>query len=207
MTKPPIDRTLSGAFLVAAALAAAPGTASTAELWTGPTVTFTKPNGADPSLAENRDCITENVCLTRAAVRQAKGLYNAVDESAYVEGDVFTPSPSPADTEWASGRISDGVATLTFSAWTTWAQSFGQTTDIVGQDAVVHLISDDIYIDIRFTSWTSGQEVDGEAGGGFSYERSTAPVTSDTAQVPVPTLALALLGLGLAGIARRRPRA
>jgi hypothetical protein len=33
---------------------------------------------------------------------------------------------------------------------------------------VVHLITDDIYIDIKFLSWTSGG-----AGGGFSYERST----------------------------------
>ena len=36
---------------------------------------------------------------------------------------------------------------------------------------VVHLISDDIYIDIKITSWESGSN----SGGGFSYERSTNP--------------------------------
>lgn len=42
-------------------------------------------------------------------------------------------------------------------------------SDIVdGQDIVVHLITNDIYIDLKFTSWTSGN-----IGGGFAYERST----------------------------------
>jgi len=36
---------------------------------------------------------------------------------------------------------------------------------------VVHLISDDIYIDIKITSWEAGSN----SGGGFSYERSTNP--------------------------------
>jgi hypothetical protein len=35
-------------------------------------------------------------------------------------------------------------------------------------DMVVHLITDDIYLDIKFTSWTGGGN-----GGGFTYERST----------------------------------
>jgi len=37
-----------------------------------------------------------------------------------------------------------------------------------GQDVLLHLITDDIYIDIKFISWQGGS-----AGGGFSYERST----------------------------------
>src|ERR1043166_1724755 len=37
----------------------------------------------------------------------------------------------------------------------------------VGHDAVVHLKTDDIYIDINFISWSS------RIGGGFSYSRST----------------------------------
>ena len=39
----------------------------------------------------------------------------------------------------------------------------------VGVNAVVHLIAEDIYLDLRVTSWTS-------RGGGFSYIRSTPPV-------------------------------
>jgi hypothetical protein len=34
------------------------------------------------------------------------------------------------------------------------------------------LISDDIYIDIKFVSWSKGTQ-----GGGFSYERWSAPET------------------------------
>ena len=43
--------------------------------------------------------------------------------------------------------------------------NFGSIID--GQDLVLHLITDNIYMDIKFTSWKSGK------GGGFSYERST----------------------------------
>jgi len=39
-------------------------------------------------------------------------------------------------------------------------------------DAVLHLITDDIYLDIRFTAWTVG------LGGGFAYDRAMAPVAS-----------------------------
>jgi hypothetical protein len=38
-------------------------------------------------------------------------------------------------------------------------------TDILNKDMCVHLISDDKYIDIKFTSWTAG------GGGGFAYTR------------------------------------
>jgi hypothetical protein len=43
--------------------------------------------------------------------------------------------------------------------------NFGSIID--GQDLVLHLITENIYMDIKFTSWKSGK------GGGFSYERST----------------------------------
>ena len=39
---------------------------------------------------------------------------------------------------------------------------------------VVHLITDDIYINIKFTDWTSSNH-----GGGFSYQRSTANSTNN----------------------------
>ena len=40
---------------------------------------------------------------------------------------------------------------------------------------MLHLITDDIYIDVSFISWTNGGN-----GGGFSYERSTpAPLGID----------------------------
>ena len=42
-------------------------------------------------------------------------------------------------------------------------------TNTVGVNAVLHLISEDIYMDIKFTSWGS------HGTGGFSYIRSTPP--------------------------------
>jgi hypothetical protein len=41
---------------------------------------------------------------------------------------------------------------------------------MVGRNAVVHLITDDIYIDIRFTQWSCC------GAGGVSYLRGTPPV-------------------------------
>src|ERR1039458_1877497 len=49
------------------------------------------------------------------------------------------------------------------------------------------LISDDIYLDIKFTSWS------GSSGGGFAYLRSTPPL------VPEPAARLLIL-TGLAGV-------
>lgn len=38
---------------------------------------------------------------------------------------------------------------------------------LVGKNMVLHLVEDNIYISIKFTSWSSGTK------GGFAYERST----------------------------------
>ena len=42
-----------------------------------------------------------------------------------------------------------------------------QPKNIVGKDLVLHLIEEDIYLSVKFKSWSQGQK------GGFSYERST----------------------------------
>jgi hypothetical protein len=61
------------AALAAASLfALAPG-ASAAEIWTGPRIDFSKEAGADWTLPENQDRITDNVWLTR---QDTKPLYN-----------------------------------------------------------------------------------------------------------------------------------
>jgi hypothetical protein len=43
----------------------------------------------------------------------------------------------------------------------------GKPQDVVGKDLVMYLLEDDIYLSIKFKSWSQGQK------GGFSYERST----------------------------------
>jgi hypothetical protein len=132
--------------------------------WTGPSITFTKPDNADWNLEANQDRITDKVWITRA---ENRGIFNAVLESV---GGQAGNGPQPSDTEWAFGTIQDGIENLVFS---TWGAAHSTTTggnppSLIGEDMVVHLITDDIYINIKFLSWsTSG------SGGGFSYERST----------------------------------
>jgi hypothetical protein len=87
-------------------------------------------------------------------------LYNAKNESD------SSKSTSPDDTQWALGTTSN-IGTLTFSTF----RGTSKPQDAVGQNMVLHLVTDDIYIDIKITSWTSGRN----SGGGFSYERSTDP--------------------------------
>src|SRR5881397_1024676 len=154
-----------------------------ATIWNGPTTNFAKANGANPNLAANQDRLVSDVWLTRGS---SQGLYNASLEPA------FTHFSSPSGTEWATGFLAN-YATLTYNNWNTWAKGVNAgPPSTVGVNAVLHLIPDDIYLSIRFTSWTSGG-----AGGGFAYTRST-PV------VPEPSSALLLLG-GLALVAVRRP--
>jgi len=135
------------------------------KIWNGPRITFTKPNYADWTLATNQDRITPKVWLTR---QNAEGLFNIEQETSY---DRNSGRQAPADTEWAYGTTAD-LGTLTFQPWYNWTRMVGGPPSTVGRDAVVHLVSEDIYIDIKFTSWTS----DGN-GGGFSYERAQPQAT------------------------------
>ena len=136
-------------------------------IWNGPSVAFTNVTVSDV------DRLTPNVWLTRGS---SQGIYNTRTESS------FQHFISPADTEWANGTTAD-YASLTYSDWNTWAKTLnGGPPNTVGTNAVMHLVSEDIYLDIRFTSWPTG--------GGFSYVRST-PTTA-----PVPPV---LTGAIIAG--------
>ncbi|MDX1410342.1 MAG: hypothetical protein R3330_19460, partial [Saprospiraceae bacterium] len=138
--------------------------------WTGPTIMFTKPDSADWTLAENQDRITDNVWLTRA---HEQGLFNFVQEPVYDgSGFIKLAITSPADTRWAIGSIADGIENLRFDSWTLAVGI--NPPGMVGRNMVLHLVTDDIYIDIKFTSWTSGE---GNGGGGFSYERATGDLS------------------------------
>lgn len=127
-----------------------------ASIWDGPKITFEKMSNADPTLAENQDRITENVWITRAS---RAGLFNAKLEMAHSDG-------SPADTEWARGSLAS-LDTLTFTDWKTAVDE--NPPGSVNQTYVVHLISEDIYLELTFLSWGIQS-----AGGNFSYERSTS---------------------------------
>jgi hypothetical protein len=132
-------------------------------VWRGATISFTKPSNSDWTLAANQDRITDNVWITRQNV---KGLFNIVLESSASANGTACQAPEPSDTEWAYGSIED-ISSLTF---TTLGSLIGcNFQNIVdGQNIVLHLISEDIYISLKFTSWSANN------GGGFGYERSTS---------------------------------
>lgn len=135
---------------------------------------FSKSPGADFTLPENQDAITATIAITRGGSR---GLYNIAQEFAY------TNNLSPVGTEWAffhnnpsETLAATNWAALTFQNWETSLGGGGSlSTAILDGNAVVHLIDDDIYLDIRFTAWG----VSPGAGGSFSYERAELAPTAD----------------------------
>ncbi|TPE42396.1 Ig-like domain-containing protein [Pontibacter mangrovi] len=147
-------------------------------IWNGPKITFTKANNADYTQAANQDRLTDQTWLTR---KNVEGLFNSKQEPGYNFAN------SPANTEWAYGTL-DNYATLTYRDWTDfngWAPP-----SMIGKDAVLHLIAEDIYIGIKFLSWSSGG-----SGGGYSYERTTAgaPALSSNANLSGLTLSSGIL--------------
>lgn len=131
-------------------------------VWNGPAITFSKAAFADPTLAANQDRITPTTWLTRANTR---GLFNIFSEAS------FTHNVSPANTRWANGTLAN-YQSLTYQDWETWAGGIPNIPTIVNRPAVLHLISENIYIGITFTSWGVG----GSGGGSFSYQRSTPAI-------------------------------
>lgn len=175
----------TSALLALATLAAASPAVGSSVIWDGPRITFEKTSFSDPSQPENQDRITDDIWITRNVTQ---GLYNAAVET-------FQGTDSPAGTAWAVGTTAE-LGTLTFD---TWLNTFGLGTVIngppnaVGEDFVLHLIDDDIYIDLQITAWGIGSG----AGGSFAYSRTTA--------VPEPAT-LGLVATALAPLARRRRR-
>ena len=126
-------------------------------IWNGPDITFNHINGTDPTQPTNQDRLAPDIWITRGA---SMGIYNVEQEIA------FTSGVSPADTEWADGTTAN-YASLTYTNWDYWAHIIhGGPPNTVGINAVVHLISDNIYLNVRFTVWQM-------MGGGFTYIRST----------------------------------
>ena len=128
--------------------------AGAATVWDGAEITFLQP-APKPTQAMNQDRITTNVWLTRAS---SKGLFNAFSETN-------ATTLSPEGTEWAFGALTN-YASLSYSNWLALLNGASPTT-LVGQQMVLHLTGDDIYIGIEITVWGSG------GSGGFAYQRTT----------------------------------
>lgn len=123
-------------------------------------VPFDKLDAADHTLPLNQDCITDEVCLTRASTRS---LFNAVSETE-------STGSSPAGTEWAAGRTIEVEAAD--------YDSFSKSVDsdprgAIGQPLSLHIVGTDLYYDVVLTDWTGG-------GGGFAYTRSRALIPGCT---------------------------
>ena len=175
LTRSAVAIRLSATLLMLAQLAG-PLTAVAATIWTGPLITFTKADGADPTQAVNQDRMTANVWITRGA---CDGIYNAKTESSYLGNS------SPADTEWATGTTAN-YSTLAYTSWETWARSVvGGPPGTPGVHAVLHLKTDDVYMDITFTFWNSCHV---SPVPGFSYVRSTPAANQPpTVSITSPT--------------------
>ena len=171
-------------WVLAASLLCLGGPLAAETIWTGSSVTFTKAAFADATLPANQDLLTENVAFTRGDL---EGLYNAVAESFYDVG-------SPLDTAWAfqglNGNPGAGMTAANHGAltFTDWEPSLGGRLNLAGnilnRPGVIHLLTDDIYLDVTFTDWGTHA-----TGGRFSYTR--------TSPVPLPAAGWFLLaGLG-----------
>lgn len=143
--------------LIAMAGLCAPLAAKAATVWNGPLITFTQ-GSAYPNPPGDRDQLTPAVSITRGAAQTyTQGIFNGVSEPG------FNKFVSPADTEWAVGALAD-YASLSYTDWTTVGGGH-PLQNLPGQQLVVHLISEDIYLSLQFTALPSG--------GPFSYIRST----------------------------------
>ena len=139
-------------------------------VWSGTQITFSKANNADYTSAQHQDRITDDVWLTRT--NSGGALINYNQESSYDRGT------SPRGTLWALGSTSD--TNLSFDDFrgfdgTSGGGGSGSNSPPMNQALVLKITngttteSDDIHIDIMFTSWASSKS------GGFTYTRSTNP--------------------------------
>ena len=133
-----------------------PNDTSSSIIWNGSIITFEKSDGADPTAEANQDRLTSNVWITRG--NNGGQIYNIAKENTSNKDN------SPKGTAWAIGTL-DQIESLSFNKFRV---AVGNPKDVVGKDLVMHLIEDDIYLSVKFSSWSSGQK------GGFAYSRSTS---------------------------------
>lgn len=145
-----------GALLIAAVFELpAQSVSRNATVWRGEMIEFEKADGADPRRAENQDRITDSVWITRN--NQGGQIFNIAERRFAVS------AVSPVGTRWARGTTDD-LSSLRF---TNFREAVGRPRDIVGMSLVMHIVEEDIYLDVEFTSWSRSKR------GGFAYRRST----------------------------------
>jgi hypothetical protein len=126
-------------------------------IWNTGSLTFVK------SAPGQMDNITQQTALTRNTV-----LFNAICQT--VSGNVGCAYPGPCNTEWAMGTI-ENWNTYTYTSWLNAQPQPCTPPTMVGVPMVCHLLAENIYLQITFTSWQAG-------GGNFSYVRTTGPAAN-----------------------------
>ncbi len=155
--------------LAAALVLLAPvGFTRAATLWTGPNIGFYH---AFDGLADE---MTTNVIITRGS---SDGLYNSFLESG------ATPGLSPAGTLWAQGFLTNNLNVLTNMSYGPCPLEAGNhPPNYIGTTFVVHLLTNDIYLELTLTNWGGEGGAPGQQT--FGYIRSTPAVVS----TPVVTI-------------------
>ena len=132
----------------------------------GPIVSFTKTN-----YGSEVDYIDEGLAITRGI---EQGIFNIAVEEEYNRDTRI----SPANTEWNADGW-ENLSNVASRNYTTWRESLGtNVAAIVGQELIMHDLTNDKYYGIKFTQWTQGIDPGGPQGGGFSYERQLIDVNA-----------------------------
>ena len=132
-------------------------------------VYFIKNDFSDPNSDNNQDWITDNVRITRG---DSEPLYNAAIESEYIGGI------SPANTLWASGSTSSQNSSDSYSDFMSSLDT--ELRFLPGKIMSMRVDGTDDFYDVLFHSWTNDSEYDwdGQNGGGFSYTRTPANIST-----------------------------
>ena len=164
--------------VVCAALAAVVQSAVAADpvIWvTGVNdVTFSLNGTQDTTMSQFWDVLSTKVAITRGPVR---GVFNPIADP--IPETSYTHNVSPIGTLWAFSDL-NGSPTFNYGAgaaihsdlvFSNWEASLGGSTllkaNIDNRPGVIFLQDDNAYLDVIFTSWTTG--------GAMSYTRATPP--------------------------------
>lgn len=138
-------------------------------IWNGTNITFvhSAPTGS------LQDQLVAGVKLTRGGTA---GLYNSAAEGGATAGI------SPADTAWAVGTLAN-YNTLTYGPCP--LEAAHHPPGLVGTTFVVHLVAEDIYLQLTLNAWGGTFETGDRS---FTYTRSTPPavVVAPTVTVTNP---------------------
>ena len=139
-------------------------------IWNGPNIGFYH------SYLGAADEMTANVIITRGTTH---GLYNSAEESSATKGS------SPLGTQWAVGTLAQftsNPSSLSFGACPLEGP-FGDPGQYINTTFVVHLVTNNIYLQLTLTNWGGQLQVAGQQT--FGYIRSTPAVVAPTPTVSI----------------------